>query len=195
MMDEIIEKIENEIQVLNREPCIIAIDGRCASGKTTLAKELSKHLDCSVVHMDDFFLQPYQRTSKRLSEAGGNIDYERFLIDVIHPIKKGTAFSYHPFDCHSFTFSDEIKVDLTGVIIIEGTYSCHPKFKDIYDLKIFLDIDCAQQLERIEKRNGKQQLSAFKDKWIPLEEKYFEAFCIKEKCDMYFELKSEKKHL
>lgn len=188
-MEKIIEKIEDKIQSLNRKRCIIAIDGRCASGKSTLAMELCRHLNCHVVHMDDFFLQPYQRTSKRLSEAGGNIDYERFLIEVINPIKKGTDFFYYAFDCHSFTFSDEIKIDLNDVIIIEGTYSCHPKFNDIYDLKIFLDVDNAQQLERIEKRNGKQQLLVFKNKWIPLEERYFEEFGIKEKCDLCFKLR------
>ena len=34
---------------------VIVIDGRSASGKTTLAKQLSLILDADVVHMDDFF--------------------------------------------------------------------------------------------------------------------------------------------
>ena len=37
-----------------QKPYILAIDGRCASGKTTLANELSQSLSCNVVHMDDF---------------------------------------------------------------------------------------------------------------------------------------------
>ncbi len=189
MIQKTIEKIENNIQDLHLERCIIAIDGRCASGKSTLSNELSRRLACSVVHMDDFFLQPHQRTHQRWIEAGCNVDYERFLAEVIYPIKNGRDFSYRPFECHSLTFSDEIKVDLKDVVIIEGAYSCHPMFDDLYDLKIFLDVDSDEQLDRIVKRNGKNQLSEFINKWIPLEEKYFEEFGIKEKCDLCFKLR------
>ena len=41
-----------------KERVIVAIDGRCASGKTTLAREIAKRLDCNIFHMDDFFLRP-----------------------------------------------------------------------------------------------------------------------------------------
>ncbi|MDE5996343.1 MAG: AAA family ATPase [Eubacterium sp.] len=187
-MKETVKAIIDKIEKLNPDRCIVAIDGRCAAGKSTLAKELSRILNCSVIHMDDFFLRPSQRTEERLNEAGGNIDYERFLEEVITPIKRKEKFSYRPFDCHILDFSGSIEMDLTNVIIIEGSYSCHPKFEDAYDLKIFLDVDRDEQLDRIEKRNGKNQLSAFQNRWIPLEEKYFEEFNIKEKCDMHFNI-------
>ena len=32
--------------------------------------------------MDDYFLQPYQRTEERLAEPGGNVDYERFKEEI-----------------------------------------------------------------------------------------------------------------
>lgn len=188
-MNETVAAIENEIKKLNTAGCIIAIDGRCASGKSTLAKELSNVLDCNIVHMDDFFLQPAQRTQARLNEAGGNIDYERFLTEIAIPLKQGKNLCYRRFDCHSLGFSDEIKPKQQKITIIEGTYSCHPRLAEIYDLKIFLDADSAEQLSRIEKRNGKKQLSVFKDKWIPLEERYFRELHIKEKCDISFKLK------
>lgn len=37
-----------------KESFIMAIDGRCAAGKTTLAGQLKKVCECNVVHMDDF---------------------------------------------------------------------------------------------------------------------------------------------
>ena len=43
-------------QVRQDKPLLVAIDGRCASGKSTLAKDLQKQLDCNVIHMDDFYL-------------------------------------------------------------------------------------------------------------------------------------------
>ena len=34
--------------------------------------------------MDDFFLQPKQRTKERLEQAGGNVDYKRFKKEIVH---------------------------------------------------------------------------------------------------------------
>ena len=60
----------------------------------------------------------------------------------------------------------------------------HPEIPDIYDLKIFSEVSRETQLIRIEKRNGAAALKVFKEKWIPFENRYFEAFGIKEKCDI-----------
>jgi len=57
----------------SQERVIVAIDGRCGSGKTTLAALIAKEFDCSVFHMDDFFLPPGLRTPERLGEPGGNV--------------------------------------------------------------------------------------------------------------------------
>lgn len=179
-----IEFILNEIDKFKNNQCIVAIDGRCAAGKTTLAGQLQDILQCSVIHMDDFFLRPEQRTEKRLNEPGGNIDYERFGKEVILPLRNKQEFIYYPFDCHKFAFGEKIFVKQTRVMIIEGAYACHPEFADIYSLKIFFDIDQNEQLIRIERRNGKEQLTQFINKWIPLEEKYFDEFQIMNTCDI-----------
>ena len=56
---EIQQKI---VQMLSeKEHVFVAIDGRCAAGKTTLAQALNKRYGYPVVHMDDFFLRPEQR--------------------------------------------------------------------------------------------------------------------------------------
>ena len=55
--------IESVMELRSAEKrLIIAIDGRCGAGKTTLAKQLENRMDCTVFHMDDFFLRPEQRT-------------------------------------------------------------------------------------------------------------------------------------
>ncbi len=76
-------------QVRQDKPLLVAIDGRCASGKSTLAKDLQKQLDCNVIHMDDFYLQEHQRTTRRLREPGENVDYERFETEVLQPLLTG----------------------------------------------------------------------------------------------------------
>ena len=69
---------EAETRRDGRSPFLLAIDGRCAAGKTTLAAQLARLSGCTVVPMDHFFLRPEQRTEERFLEPGGNVDRERF---------------------------------------------------------------------------------------------------------------------
>ena len=169
--------------LLEKERVITAIDGRCASGKTTVASILEKKLSCNIIHMDDFFLRPGQRTEKRLSEPGGNIDYERFEPEVLIPLKQGRKFCYRPYDCKSQTLKEPVKAAPQKITIIEGSYSCHPALIDYFDLRIFMTISAETQRNRILSRNA-ELAKRFFELWIPLEEAYFSAFRIEEKCEI-----------
>ena len=163
---------------------IIAIDGRAASGKTMLAENLREAFDADVIHMDDFFLPPQLRTAQRLEEAGGNIHYERFAAEVLPFIYDDRPFNYRVFDCHSMDYSGMKSTEGKQFIIVEGAYSQHPKFDRYADITIFLDISHDEQLMRIRRRNGERLLETFRDKWIPMEEKYFNAYNIRSKADI-----------
>ncbi len=184
-IQNIVSEIQTKIQPLLQENpyVIVAIDGRCAAGKTTLAREFQKALPCNVVHMDDFFLSQ----SERLSKVGGNIDYERFLEEVMLPLKNNTSFSYRPFDCKSQKLIAPIFVEPATITIIEGAYSTHPLLAKYYDLKVFLSISKDEQQNRILKRNGENGLAIFNEKWIPLEEQYFIEYDVQTNCDMQFQ--------
>lgn len=154
-------------------PIIIAIDGRCGAGKTTLANLLSAKLDCNIIHTDDFFLRPEQRTDTRLATPGENIDHERFLEEVLIPLSKGLPVSFRPFNCHSMTLGNIIKLAPKHINIIEGTYSCHLALRRYYDYMVFLTVSKNEQLQRIINREGRERAKIFEEKWIPLEEAYF----------------------
>ena len=170
-MNFAIEHIERLLQKQNY--ILVAIDGKCTSGKTTLTEQLAAHYDCNVFHMDDFFLRPEQRTQERFSEIGGNVDYERFAEEVLIPLKSGQPFSYRPFDCSTFTLAQPVSVQPKKLNIIEGTYSHHPYFGDPYDLKILLSVTEEAQCQRILKRPVFLHEKFF-NLWIPMENRYFE---------------------
>lgn len=165
------------------KPCIIAIDGRCASGKTTLAEALGRHYHCNVIHMDHFFLRPEQRTGERLNKPGENVDHERFLEEVLLPLKQGKAVSYQPFDCSRQILSDPVDIAPGNLTIVEGSYSCHRNLWEHYDLRIFLTVSPEEQLRRLIARNG-SYAQVFREKWIPLEEAYFSAYDLYNRCDL-----------
>ena len=74
-MQEIYSSLFSNIDRLieRKDHVFMAIDGRSCSGKPTLARSIFEMYGCNVVHMDDFFLRPEQRTQERYLLPGGGI--------------------------------------------------------------------------------------------------------------------------
>ncbi|MBR4873950.1 MAG: hypothetical protein IKV00_08955, partial [Clostridia bacterium] len=155
-------------------------DGPCASGKSILGAALSRIYRCPLVHMDDFFLRPEQRTPERLAEPGGNVDYERFAREVLPRLRDTAPFSYGVFDCSVMEITGKRPVEAAPVRVVEGSYAHHPAFGDYADIKVFSNVDAEEQMTRIKARNGAAMAARFRDEWIPREEAYFSAFRIRE---------------
>ena len=170
------------------ERAVVAIDGRCAAGKSSLAACITQRLSLPVVHMDDFFLRPGQRTQERLNKPGGNIDHERFLEEVLLPLEAGEAVAYRPYCCRTGELGGPVALPPSPVVVVEGSYSCHPALWDHYERRVFLTVDPEGQLRRIGKRDGPEQLEVFQKQWIPMEERYFSAFRIEDRCDYLLDL-------
>ena len=188
-MKEIISRLKTQIDALlsTGKQIVVAIDGKCTAGKTTLATILEKEYDCNVFHMDDFFLRPEQRTAERYAQPGGNVDYERFQEEVLLPMKTGKAFSYRPFSCRTFTLSEPVAVTPRQLNIVEGTYCLHPYFGDAYDWKLFLSVDADLQRERVYQRPQHLQVRFFSD-WIPMEKLYFDFYGIPAQADIRLDM-------
>ena len=182
-------QIPTDIQIaidkllIRKDRVIVAIDGSCTAGKTTLADALANVYDCNIFRMDDFFLRPEQRTPERFSEPGGNVDYERFYEEILLPVKSGLPFSYRPFSCRNMALSEPVQVTPKKLTIIEGTYSHHPYFKDPYDLTIYLTVSPELRKSRILQRPPFLHEKFF-NFWIPLEQEYFQFFSIEEHADL-----------
>ncbi|MCQ2524850.1 MAG: uridine kinase [Lachnospiraceae bacterium] len=183
-----INNIISKIQSINKSgsPVIVAIDGRCGSGKTTLAMKLSEIIDCTVFHMDDFFLRKEQRTSERLKTPGEFVDHERFLEEILIPIKEHRTVYLRRF-CHdTFEPGEAEEMAVRPIVIVEGTYSCNVNLKNYYDMTVFMTTDSTTQLERLKRRNP-DKYDMFVEKWIPLEEMYFDTFSPKDCFDIVYE--------
>ena len=176
----IIEEALNETGVT--ELVNIAIDGLCGGGKSTLGEAIAERYDCNLFHMDDFFLRPEQRTPERYAQAGGNVDYERFRSEVLEHLADRDGLTYRPFDCKTMELGKPRTVPYRRLNIIEGSYSCHPYFGDAYQVRFFVELSIEEQRTRILARNGEEKYRRFVSEWIPMENRYFETFGIRDKC-------------
>ena len=173
-----------DVLTAQKRHVLVAIDGPAASGKTTLAARLASRCGAQVLHMDDYFLQPHQRTPQRYAQPGGNVDRERFFEEALLPLSRGERYMRRRFDCGSMTLLEGEWAEPGALTIVEGSYSMHPALAPHYDLRVLLRVDKATQSARILERNGEEKHRQFIERWIPLEKRYFEETHIEERCDM-----------
>lgn len=179
--DQLAARIQDILTQKGR--AVVAIDGRCGSGKTTVAALLAARMDCTVLHADDFFLRPHQRTPERLAQPGGNFDRERFWAEALGPLLNHQDASYRPFDCHTGQLKPPVSAPWKPVILAEGSYSCHPDLWPCYDLHVFVTADLETRLARIARRPG-VNLDNFRTRWIPLEERYISSSDLEGRCEV-----------
>ena len=72
-------------------------------------------------------------------------------------------------------------------MVVEGSYSMHPRLEPYYDLSVFLQVPQPLRMERILHRNGAQQAQIFAQRWIPLENAYFDGTKAAQRCSFLVE--------
>lgn len=160
-------------QIYEKDFHVLAIDGRCGSGKSTLGKLISEIYDCPLIHMDDFYLPQAMRTKERYAMPGGNVHFERFEKEVYEAILKEEDFDYGVFSHEVMDVHHYHHVKKNSHYVIEGSYSFHPKLRKYSDFKVFLTQSKESQKQRILNREGEKIWEMFETRWIPLEELYF----------------------
>lgn len=181
----VLSEIRNllEQQRSEERPVMISIDGRCGSGKSSLAAVIREVFSCNVVHMDDFYLPPQMRSADWKEIPAGNMDLERFWKEVLQPVKEGKNVLYRPFDCQTGQLAEPSVIPAAPLTVIEGSYSQHPTLAEDYDLKVFLTCEPEVQRKRLTDREG-DGVKSFFTHWMPMEERYFKAFDIEKNSDM-----------
>ena len=174
--EQLIERFEKKDRIL------IAIDGRCGCGKSSLGAELAKQTGGNLFHMDDYYLPFRLREENWKTIPAGNMDLKRFRKDVLEPAAAGEEVHYRAFSCPERQYLPEKVFRAKRVTIVEGSYSQHPELADAYDLKLFVTAGRKVQEARLREREG-NHYKAFEEIWIPMEELYFRKLLIEEKAD------------
>ena len=171
-------------------PYVVAVDGRCGSGKTGFSRVVEQLIPGTkhVAHMDDLYLPWEERAPDWMEVPAGNMDLERLQREILIPVRAGEPMTYGSFLPGAPVldeYGDPIDVDPDDVelILVEGTYSQHPSLAGYYDYKIFLTCDREEQTRRLQEREG-DYYPTFNQLWRALEEKYFAACGTKAAADL-----------
>lgn len=168
-------------------PVLIALDGRCGSGKTTLAAQLVEQFSGSAVfHTDDYYLPPAQRIPNWAETPCANMDLTRLREEVLVPAQAGAAVCCRAYSCREGSYLPEQCVPPAPLYILEGSYSHHPLLVGFYDLNVFVTCSKEEQARRLQAREG-ERYENFVRRWIPLEEAYFAQCRIEAQADLLWD--------
>ena len=94
------QKIAALLAAHPEQPVLIALDGRCGSGKTTLAGQLAEQFPASIVfHTDDYYLPPAQRIPEWEKTPCANMDLARLREELLRPARAGEPVFYRAYSC------------------------------------------------------------------------------------------------
>jgi uridine kinase len=169
--------IENLCETLRnlpkkRETAFVGIDGCGGAGKSTLSQAIKENLDnVKIVRMDDFYYK-------------NHFDWQRFKRQVLEPLSQNVAAEYRRYDWQTEELAEWHKIEIGGILIVEGIYSTRKDLTDFYDFMIW--VDCSREicLARGLKRDGESAREKWKSDWMPAEDFYVENDLPRERADL-----------
>ena len=165
------------------KPLVLALDGRCGSGKTTLANALARQFPASaVLRTDDFYLPPAQRAHGWEQTPCANMDLARLRDEALRPAYAGQPVQYRAYSCREGAYQPAQELPTQPLVILEGSYSHHPLLTGCETLRVFLTCAKEEQTRRLQAREG-ERYANFAARWVPLEEGYFAQYHIAETAD------------
>ena len=158
--------------LLRGRPQILAVDGRGASGKSTLARSICGHIERSaIVHTDDVaWNEPYFSWGPLLRDS------------ILRPVHDGLGVSFTPprWPLNDRPGAMEVEPDLQ-LLVVEGTGSSQAAVAGLLDTVIWVQSDFAHAEVRgiardtAEGVNGdKTETVAFWHEWMAEELRFFD---------------------
>jgi uridine kinase len=143
----------------------VGVDGKGATGKTTLAAQIAAALPGSVtVHIDDF-ARPEVRGWER----------DRFLRQVLRPLLAGRPGRYQRWDFDRNVGAEWHTVPVGVPVIVEGVSATDERLGVPWDFTIWVEVPLEVRLARALERDGPERMDRWLTDWMPSEDAYEEA--------------------
>lgn len=155
----------------------VAVDGTTASGKSTLANEITAELQDRGIAVERLTMDGYHNPKEiryrkgRLSSAGyfeDAYDFDAFVTHVLEPLGPGGSGSYLPqvFDLAEDEYVERPLISLApeAVLIVDGSFLQRPILAGFWDLVVFVDTQpaiCRQRgIDRDHEQLGGRDIAA-----------------------------------
>lgn len=190
--DEVLSRLAEVIDaVKTKHPVRVAIDGRPAAGKTTLADELalvlrSKGREVIRASVDSFLWPRAQRYRRGMYSPEGcyydSFDYDalyRVLLDPLGPDgDRRYQVSIYDRATDAVIFRPFTTASADAVLLFDGVFLLRPEQIDRWYLRIYLSVTFEKTLDRARRRDLMQHGSTatidrfFRERYMPAQELY-----------------------
>lgn len=136
----------------------VGIAGHGGAGKSTLASRIP---GAQVVGTDEFW-------------DGEGFDLERLEAEVVAPLLAGRVAGYDAWDWTEKRQRGRREVRPTGTVVIEGVCALHRRFRDAYDVRVWVEAPYEVRLARGVARDGEGARVTWLERWMPSEDRYVE---------------------
>lgn len=144
------------------KPLIVAVSGVGGAGKSTFAEALSQKTGAQVVSVDSFM------TDRTVPEYKNweIMDYERLTKEVILPfLNKNPEITYGHFDWGKNDSTEIKSIPVSDILIIEGVGLFRPELNQYFGLKIWIEVDLEEALNRGKKRDREVHQNPQDENW------------------------------
>ena len=170
-------------------PILVALDGRSAAGKSTLAAVVAPLVGAIVIDGDDFYSggsAGMWDTMSAAEKANHCMDWRRQR-PVLEKLARGEAAHWHPYDWETNDGSlaeTPVICEPAPVIILDGAYSARPELADLFDLRVLLDAPAEQRRAQLIRREGEGFREEWNARWDEAEQWYFATVMPSESFDL-----------
>jgi uridine kinase len=192
---QVLECLASRVSAIRlAHPTRVAIDGIDASGKTHLAKELAELLVAQgrkvITASLDGFHHPRQIRYRlgSLSPEGyyqDSFDYDALLSELLLPLGPGgnrrCRTRIHDIQTESPVQERYMQVPADAILLVDGIFLLRPELIDIWDFRIFVNIDFDTSLQRAMQRDLRILGSVesvrqrYLERYIPAQRLYLES--------------------
>jgi uridine kinase len=143
----------------------VGVDGKGATGKTTLADRIAAALPGSVVvHIDDFARPDVQGWER-----------DRFVRQVVQPLLAGRPGRYQRWDFDRNMGAEWHTVPVGVPVVVEGVSATDERLGVPWDFTIWVEVPYEVRLARALERDGPERMDRWLNDWMPSEDAYEEA--------------------
>ena len=157
--------MEINMKTQNRLPYVIGIAGGTASGKSTMARTIiDKVGNYRVAYIEyDWYYKdlshlPIEERFRTNFDHPDSLDTD-FLVEQLKKIRNGDAVNAPQYDFKTCTrLPDTKEIKPKDIVIVDGILALsNPELQELYDLKIFVDMDADERLSRRLERDVKER--------------------------------------
>ena len=149
--------------------CLVAIDGRPCSGKTTLTLALAERLGAQTYFLDEFYLPPTQWPKN--IQPGFPFPYFRYdeFVTGIQTLARGNPFKYFAYDFETGELAHSpTEISPSGKpILVEGVSVLNPVLLTNYHKKVYVVSDPSSERDRILSREKGRSKELWETLYLP----------------------------